>query len=109
MKPISVYIEPNDIFYPEIKYIWDVFCKNKDIKFIEGKDLSIADLVIGEAQTSDIKINTVFYEKLREGDNQRITFINSIPTSQKHSTYCIEVFFKHHCSLRLSSNAENYL
>ena len=63
---MKIYIENNALFYPEIKYIFSVFCINKGIQYVLVNSKSEADLIISDHEESDIRISKEFYIKLQQ-------------------------------------------
>lgn len=61
---MQVYIEQNPLFYPEIKYTWDLFCKNKGIQYTETTEAS-ADIRIGSSKDFNFTVSKGFYELLK--------------------------------------------
>ena len=63
---MRVFIENNNYFYNEIKYIFSIFSFNKGIKYTLIDDSGQADLVISTNESSDIRISEEFYLKLNQ-------------------------------------------
>ena len=64
---MKIYIENDPLFYPEIKYIFSIFCANKGIQYGLVDSKSDADFIISDHEYSDIRISREFYQKLQEG------------------------------------------
>ncbi len=62
----KIFVEPNDLFLNEVKYIWTIFAFNKGINFIfiDSKDTS--DISIGGDSDYTINVSNEFYKLLWE-------------------------------------------
>ncbi|CAN5386344.1 hypothetical protein BH11BAC2_BH11BAC2_16670 [soil metagenome] len=63
---IKVYIEKNPVFFPEVKYIWNLFCSNKKINYLESDNVEDAEFKIGISEDSHLKVQIDLYASLIE-------------------------------------------
>ena len=66
---MNVYIEDNELFYPEIKYIFNIFCLNKNIDYSLTQSYEKADCIISTDVNADIRISIEFFNLLKAGKN----------------------------------------
>lgn len=63
---MKIYIENDPLFYPEIKYIFSVFCANKGIQYGLVSSKTDADLIISNHEQADVRISKEFFIKLQQ-------------------------------------------
>ncbi len=63
---MRVYIQPDNLYLPSVQYTLQLIAANKGIAF-DYTDSATAELIIGEEQTADIRINRLFHQKIAKG------------------------------------------
>ena len=75
----------------EIKYIWTVFAKNREIPFVFIPDKKDADFIIDFSSESDLSLSKEFYDKI------------------KSEIFSFDNFFKKDCLIRTKEGKNDYL
>ncbi len=72
---IQVFIENDNVFFNEIHYIWDLYCRDQNIEWRLADNFTHVDLSIGIDPECQITINKSFFESLRTGNPCNSLFI----------------------------------
>ncbi len=64
---MHVFIESDTLYDKEINYTFNLFAKNKELKYKIADKKSGADLIISHSEDADIRISKSFYENLKKG------------------------------------------
>ncbi len=106
---LRVYIENNSSFYNEVSYIWNVFCRDQKIDFVECFEIESAQFKIGTHSNCDIQVDEKLMLGIRNGDtNLKNEFISNqafFCRNDGTKDYLISSFYILTCAQELNSKS----
>jgi hypothetical protein len=103
---MKIFVESNNFYLEEIKYIFRLFAENKKLDFVFVNDFESADISIGDKERDSIKVSIDFFEKLAKGlFSHSIHFTNStfIKLSDGRPDYLSSAFYMVNCIQEVNS------
>lgn len=74
---VRVFVERNQLFFNELIYIWEVYCRDQNIDFVFVNEISAADISVGPSAKYTIVIDPLFYENLLSGRIDNDAFVSN--------------------------------
>ncbi len=93
---MKVYIEPDELFYPEIKYVFSLFARHINLTFSFCESSSNSDLLITSNNDADLRVSRSFYLRLRDNKfDHKYHFINEclVEDSEGFVDYLSSAFY----------------
>jgi hypothetical protein len=63
---LRVFVEPDIQFDKEVRYTWDLFCRNNGLSYTWSISAPGSDLIIGTSHDASLRISRSFYQRLSE-------------------------------------------